>query len=128
MEIKSSFYHVNINVTELARSIEFYAKTLGLTPYESIKAEDGAYEIVYLKDSASSVYLELTWLADHPEKYELGENETHICYCISNDYDKAREYYRELGCLCYENEDMGLYFIEDPDGYWIEILPDSRRK
>ena len=36
---------------------------------------------------------------------------------------KSREYYREMGCLCYENHKMGLYFINDPDDYWIEILP-----
>ncbi|HBK95560.1 MAG TPA: lactoylglutathione lyase, partial [Porphyromonadaceae bacterium] len=33
-----------------------------------------------------------------------------------------RAYHKEMGCVCYENESMGLYFIVDPDGYWIEIL------
>jgi lactoylglutathione lyase len=28
-----------------------------------------------------------------------------------------------MGCVCYENPAMGIYFIEDPDGYWIEIIP-----
>ena len=28
-----------------------------------------------------------------------------------------------MGCVCFENPDMGIYFIEDPDGYWIEIVP-----
>ncbi|MBE6823573.1 MAG: lactoylglutathione lyase, partial [Ruminococcaceae bacterium] len=27
-----------------------------------------------------------------------------------------------MGCICYENHDMDLYFISDPDGYWLEIL------
>ena len=31
-----------------------------------------------------------------------------------------------MGCICYENPSMGIYFIEDPDGYWIEIVPDRR--
>jgi lactoylglutathione lyase len=31
-----------------------------------------------------------------------------------------------MGCVCYENKAMGLYFIEDPDGYWIEILPEKK--
>jgi lactoylglutathione lyase len=30
-----------------------------------------------------------------------------------------------MGCICYENKDMGIYFIIDPDGYWIEILPNK---
>ena len=28
-----------------------------------------------------------------------------------------------MGCICYENLGMGVYFINDPDGYWIEVLP-----
>lgn len=33
-----------------------------------------------------------------------------------------------MGCICYENKDMGIYFIEDPDGYWLEIVPDRRKQ
>ena len=29
-----------------------------------------------------------------------------------------------MGCICFENHDMGIYFIEDPDGYWIELVPE----
>ena len=50
-------------------------------------------------------------------------SEYHLCLRVAGDYDKIREYHREMGCICYENTDMGLYFISDPDGYWIEILP-----
>ena len=39
------------------------------------------------------------------------------------DYDAVREYHRSRGWVCFENYDMGLYFINDPDDYWIEILP-----
>ncbi|MFR1988243.1 MAG: lactoylglutathione lyase, partial [Prevotellamassilia sp.] len=42
---------------------------------------------------------------------------------VPGDYDAVRAYHKEMGCVCYENHDMGLYFINDPDGYWIEILP-----
>lgn len=31
--------------------------------------------------------------------------------------------HEQMGCICHENKAMGLYFIEDPDGCWIEILP-----
>ncbi len=123
MEIKSKIDHININVTSLDKSIEFYNKALGLTVAKRKKAEDGSFELVYLTDGVVPVSLELTWLRDHPEAYELGDNETHICYRVEGDYDKIREYHREMGCLCYENLDMGLYFINDPDDYWIEVLP-----
>ena len=42
---------------------------------------------------------------------------------VACDYDAVREHHRAMGCVCYENHDMGLYFINDPDDYWIEILP-----
>ncbi len=126
MEIKSSFYHANINVVDIERSVEFYNRALGLTVDKRIDAADSSFSLVYLKDSATSVYLELTCLAEHKEPYELGENESHLCYYVEGDYDAIREYHRQMGCLCYENFDMGLYFIEDPDGYWIEILPAKR--
>ena len=68
--------------------------------------------------------LELTWLRDHAATpYELGENESHLCMRVTGDYDAVREYHRQMGCVCFENLEMGLYFINDPDDYWIEILP-----
>ena len=36
--------------------------------------------------------------------------------------EKAYQKHKEMGCICYENTEMGLYFIADPDGYWSEIL------
>ena len=67
--------------------------------------------------------MELTCLRNHPEPYELGDNESHLCIRVEGDYDKIREYHKSMGCVCFENESMGLYFIHDPDDYWIEILP-----
>ena len=40
-----------------------------------------------------------------------------------DDFDKAYELHKEMGCICFENKEMGIYFINDPDNYWIEILP-----
>ena len=36
---------------------------------------------------------------------------------------EAHKKHEEMGCICFENHEMGIYFIEDPDGYWLEILP-----
>ncbi len=119
MDIKGHFDHFNINVTDLNRSIEFYNRALGLTESHRKQASDGTFELVYLTDRNSGFLLELTWLRDHSETYELGENESRV----EGDYDKIREYHREMGCICFENKSMGLYFIHDPDDYWIEILP-----
>lgn len=123
MKIQGRFDHFNINVTDLQRSIDFYEKAVGLHVAKRKKAEDGSFELVYLADNATGFLLELTWLRDHEGAYELGENESHLCIRVEGDYDKVREYHREMGCVCFENHDMGLYSINDPDDYWIEILP-----
>lgn len=125
MEIKSRFDHFNINVLDLERSIAFYGKALGLKEHHRKEAADGSFILVYLTDGVTPFLLELTWLRDHKEPYELGENESHLCFRVAGDYDKIREYHREMGAVCFENEAMGLYFINDPDDYWIEILPAS---
>lgn len=123
MEIKSRFDHFNINVTNLERSLEFYDKALGLKEVGRKQAANGSFTLVYLGDGQTPFRLELTCLRNHTEAYDLGENESHICMRIAGDYDAIREYHREMGCICFENHDMGLYFINDPDDYWIEILP-----
>lgn len=122
MQIKSHFDHCNFNVTDLDRSIRFYKEALGLEKVGEINHPDGAFKIVYLSALGESFKLELTWLRDHPQPYELGENESHLAMRVEGDYDKIREYHRQMGCICYENFEMGLYFIHDPDDYWIEIL------
>lgn len=123
MEIKAKFDHFNINVTNLEHSIEFYDKALGLKEARRKEAADGSFILVYLSDGVSPFLLELTWLRDHTEAYELGENESHLCFRVAGDYDEIRKYHKEMNCVCFENHSMGLYFINDPDDYWIEVLP-----
>lgn len=126
MEIKSRFDHYNINVLDLQKSLDFYEKALGLKEVRRKDSSDGAFTLVYIGDNTTGFTLELTWLRDWDRPYKLGDNEQHLCVRVENDYDKTREFHREMGCICYENESMGLYFINDPDGYWIEILPLKR--
>lgn len=122
-KISAKFDHFNINVTDLERSIAFYREALGLEPCGEINGPDGAFKIVYLKNENSDFKLELTWLKEHPQPYDLGECEFHICLRVPGDYAATRATHKAMNCVCFENEEMGLYFISDPDGYWIEILP-----
>lgn len=115
--------HVNINVKDVNESIAFYNKTLGLTEKSRIEREH--FLIVYLGDEHSDFLIELTQLFDHPQAYELGENEMHIAFVTPN-YDEAYKMHKEMGYICFENKDMGIYFIEDPDGYWLEIIPERK--
>lgn len=124
MEIKSRFDHFNFNVLDLDRSIRFYEKALGLKEVRRMEATDGSFILVYIGEEKTGFLLELTWLRDRKEPYDLGEGEFHLCMRVPGHYDEMRAYHKQMGCVCYENMDMGLYFISDPDGYWIEILPE----
>ena len=117
------FNHFNFNVLDLDRSLAFYKQALGLTPVREKEAADQSFKLVYLADATGSPFqLELTWLRDHPQKYDLGECEFHLALAVE-DMEKAHALHEQLGCICYENPAMGIYFISDPDGYWIEIIP-----
>lgn len=116
------FVHNNINVRDLEKSLQFYEKALGLKEIRRITAKDGGFIIVYLSDGSSVHQLELTWLRDWDRPYNLGDNEFHLAFTAS-DYNAAYQMHKEMGCICYENPKMGIYFIADPDGYWLEVLP-----
>ena len=109
------FAHFNFNITDLARSLKFYEEALGLKEKRRLQAEDGSYTIVYLSDGSDSFELELTYLPSHPQKYDLGECEFHLAM-VTEDFAAAKAKHEAMGCICYVNEEMGIYFIEDPDG------------
>lgn len=117
-----TFLHNNINVRDLERSLKFYDEALGLKEVRRIAPEDGSFIIVYLSDGGSTHQLELTWLRDWDRPYHLGDNEFHLAFRAA-DYQAAHKMHQEMGCICYENPAMGIYFIADPDGYWLEVLP-----
>ncbi len=77
---------------------------------------------VFLGDNTSSVRLELTWLKDMDRPYDLGDEEFHVAF-RTPDFESAYELHKKMKCICYENREMGIYFINDPDGYWLEIIP-----
>lgn len=114
--------HENYNVQDLDRSLAFYEQALGLKEIRRKTAADGSFIIVYIGNDSSDFELELTWLRDHPAPYDIGEEEFHLAF-RADDFEAARQLHRELGCICMENPDMGIYFIQDPDGYWLEVLP-----
>ncbi len=114
--------HENYNVQDLEKSLKFYEEALDLHEKRRNTAKDGAFVIVFIGNENSEFELELTWLRDHPEKYDIGEEEFHLAFRV-DDYDAAHALHEKMGCICFENPAMGIYFIQDPDGYWLEIVP-----
>lgn len=120
--MKFQMIHENYNVTDLSRSLAFYQEALGLTEKRRITADDGSFIIVYVGNDTTDFELELTWLRDREEPYSLGDNEFHLAFQAGN-FEEAHALHEKMGCICFENHDMGIYFIADPDGYWLEVVP-----
>lgn len=120
--MKFTFAHNNLNVYDLEKSLDFYKKALGLEVVRTKDASDGSFKLVYLGDGTTPHQLELTWLRDMDCPYNLGDNEIHLAFHV-DDFDAAHAKHQEMGCICFENPKMGIYFIADPDGYWLEIVP-----
>ena len=120
--MKFQMYHENYNVLDLQKSLDFYEKALGLKEIRRKEASDGSFIIVFVGNETTDFELELTWLRDRTEPYSLGDEEFHLAF-KTDDYEGAHKLHEEMGCICFENPAMGIYFITDPDGYWLEILP-----
>jgi len=121
--MKFTFVHNNLNVLNIEKSLEFYKEALQLV--EVRRMEKSSFTLVFLGDGTTTHKLELTCLKERTSPYNLGDNESHLAFTV-DDFDAAYTLHKNMGCICYENKDMGLYFIVDPDGYWIEILPPNR--
>ena len=119
--------HENYNVYDLKRSIKFYEDALNMHETRRIEAEDGSFIIVYMSTEMDNFELELTWMRDMERPYNLGDCEFHLAL-EAEDFDAAHEKHKAMGCICFENEAMGIYFIQDPDGYWLEVVPKKENK
>lgn len=117
-----TFNHNNLNVLDLEKSIRFYEKALGLKVDHMKEAGDASFKLAFLSDGSTGHQLELTWLRDMDRPYNLGDNEFHLAFTV-DDMEAALALHKEMDCVCFENTEMGIYFIEDPDGYWLEIVP-----
>lgn len=120
--MKFKVIHNCINVFDLAKSMAFYEEALNMKEVRRITPEDGSFILVFIANGESEHQIELTWNRDRKEPYDLGDNEMHIGF-RTDDYTAAYEKHQAMGCICFENKGMGIYFIADPDGYWLEIIP-----
>ena len=118
-----AFAHNNFNVSNLDRSLKFYQEALGL---EVLRRHEGSdYTQCWLGDHGVSMHeLELTWNWDEEDILDLGD-EFHLAFRTDN-MQAAHDLHEKMGCIVFENKKRGIYFIEDPDKYWIEIVPDRK--
>jgi lactoylglutathione lyase len=115
------FYHCNHSVLDLERSVRFYEEQFGLVRYRDVTAYGGALKLAFMKDGSTEFRLELTWNRDHREPYALGDKEFHVAF-YSDDFDNDLRRHRAAGIVVEENMEIGFYYVEDPDGYRVEVV------
>ncbi|WP_419693430.1 VOC family protein [Mesorhizobium muleiense] len=119
--------HTMIRVLDEARSVDFYRKSFGLDVAERLDFE--TFTLVYLSNAEAELEVELTVNKGRQEPYTLGDGYGHLAVSVA-DLDSEHDRLGALGLIPKNivefNRDGALlarfFFIEDPDGYKIEVL------
>lgn len=124
------FLHTMIRVRDLDKSIQFYTEVLGMDLLRRTDYPDGKFTLAFLGygDEAENTVLELThnWGVDD---YEQGTAFGHIAIAVEDVYKACEDIRARGGVVAREAGPMKhgttvLAFVEDPDGYKIELLGD----
>lgn len=119
--------HMMVRVREEARSVDFYGKAFGLSVAE--RADFDTFTLIYLRNSENDFELELTVNKDRNEAYALGDGYGHLAFVV-DDLDGEHARLKALDLTPKDIKQMTLngapfgrfFFIDDPDGYKIEVL------
>ncbi len=119
--------HSMIRVLDEARSVAFYTKAFGLSVAQRLDFDD--FTLVYLRNDEADFEVELTINKGRTEPYALGDGYGHLAFVV-DDLDGEHARFTEAGFaprkIVEFNRDGGLFarffFVEDPDGYKIEVL------
>lgn len=122
--MNSTAIHRCLHVLDLDASLTFYEQALGMTEIRRMGPDDGSWTNAFIGTDSSGFQLELTWNRGRTEPYDNGGRDSHLAFTVP-DFKAARALHEQMGCICHVNDAMGLYFIEDPDGCWLEILPEK---
>ncbi|MDR1183729.1 MAG: VOC family protein [Coriobacteriales bacterium] len=120
--MKAKMIHTSIHVLDLEKSLKFYEEALGLHELHSVNPEDGSWRLVFLSNDTTDYEFELTWNKGRTEPYDNGAGDIHLAFTV-DDIEEAHALHEAMGCIVFENPDVDFYFIADPDGFWLEILP-----
>jgi lactoylglutathione lyase len=123
------YLHTMIRVTDLERSKRFYREGLGFTLESERRFEDGRFTLAFLRapgDAADGPKIELTHNWD-TASYERGNGYGHVAYEVASIADvqerlRAAGYDLSWGPGKTPDGRRSMAFVDDPDGYEIELL------
>ena len=117
-----------LRVGDLDKSITFYTDVLGMKMLRQKDYPEGKFTLAFVgyQDEADGAVLELTHNWD-VKKYDLGTGYGHIAIQVDNAYDACEEVKKRGGKVTREAGPMKhgatvIAFVEDPDGYKIELI------
>lgn len=125
--------HTMLRVGDLDKSIAFYTEVLGMTLLRRKDYPDGQFTLAFVgygaEDENSVIELTYNWGVD---KYELGTGYGHIALEVDDVYKACEDIRSRGGKITREPGPMKhgtsiLAFVEDPDGYKVELLSPQRR-
>ncbi|AAN29013.1 MULTISPECIES: VOC family protein [Brucella] len=124
--------HTMIRVLDADKSVAFYNQAFGLDIAERIDFE--TFTLIYLRNEEADFEVELTVNKGRTEPYNLGDGYGHLAVAV-DDVDAEHARFRELGfkvgnLVDFRNNGALLarfFFVEDPDGYKIEVLQRAGR-
>jgi lactoylglutathione lyase len=119
--------HMMVRVRDEARSLDFYRQAFGLEIADRFDFDE--FTLVYLRNRESDFEVELTVNKGRSEPYQHGDGYGHIAFAV-DDLDAEHARFRDAGLQPNDikefHRDGGLmarfFFVQDPDGYKIEVL------
>lgn len=119
--------HMMVRVLDEARSVDFYGRAFGLAVADRLDFPD--FTLVYLRNPEADFEIELTVNKGREDPYELGTGYGHVAFVV-DDLDAEHARFTEAGFnprkIVEFKTEAGLiarfFFVEDPDGYKIEVL------
>ena len=123
----AKFIHLMVRVADLDASMAFYDKAFALTENHRLDFPD--FTLVYLRNAENDVEVELTYNKSREEPYTHGDGYGHIAFVV-DDLDAEHRRFGEAGFAPEDVKEFApdgeklarFFFVEDPDGYRIEVL------
>ena len=119
--------HMMVRVLDEARSVDFYRKAFGLEIADRVDFPD--FTLIYMSAPGVPFELELTVNKGNAEPYNLGNGYGHLAFAV-DDLEAERDRMvgqglapKDIKQMTHDDKPFGkFFFIEDPDGYKIEVL------